>query len=157
VDSLATPGNNYKTDQIDADIPAGDRDVVTTVVLVVTRFGLRNPVLLLATYLDYRRAVRQAMTAQGLLRSAFVIESLTSCYSLSIWDSRESIPRFGTIAEEHVNAARRVMGRVKKETGRGPEVWSTKWLLTTVSNNLKWDDFDLASLLEPRWVRGQET
>jgi hypothetical protein len=153
VDSLGTPGTKFTLDPIGRDIPAGDREVATTVVLVITRFGLRNPVLLLATYLDYRRALRQAKSAPGLLRSAFLVESLTSCYSLSIWDSRESIPRFGTIADEHVKAARRVLGRVKKNAGRGPEVWSTKWLLTTVSNNLRWDNFDLANLVGPRYTR----
>lgn len=145
-----TAGANYPAEQIDRIRRPGDREVVTTIVLVVTRFGLRNPVFLLATYLDYRRAVRQAAAARGLLKSAFVIESPTSCYSLSIWDSRESIPRFGTIADQHVSAARRVMGRVKRDSERGPEVWSTKWLLTTVSNNLKWDDFDLSSLMGHR-------
>ncbi|HET7091413.1 MAG TPA: hypothetical protein VFL17_22505, partial [Anaerolineae bacterium] len=101
------------------------------------------------TYLDYRRVVRQAAQTQtpGLLRAAFLIEDPTTCYSLSIWTSWDAIPRFGTNVPRHVEAANRVFGRVCFSKDRGPEIWSTKWRLTSVSNNLNWEDFDLRALI----------
>lgn len=123
----------------------GHHPVDTPVVCVITRFGLRSPLSLLPTYLDYRRVVRQAKATRspGLLRSLFVIESLRTCYSISIWENYEAIPRFGTNVPFHVTAARRIFGRVTFRHTRGPEVWSTKWRLDSVSNNLNWEDFDL--------------
>ncbi|MGH2559555.1 MAG: hypothetical protein ACRDJH_10855, partial [Thermomicrobiales bacterium] len=47
----------------------------------------------------------------------------------------------------HVEAARRAFGRMVFRKGRGPELWSTKWRLASVSNNLNWADFDLRRLI----------
>lgn len=127
----------------------GDHPVDVPITCVITRFGLRSARYLLPTYLDYRRVVREVLQVQtpGLLRSAFLIENPTTCYSVSIWDSRTAIPIFGTRVPYHVSAARRVFGRVRFSKDRGPEVWSTKWRLATVSNNLNWDDLDLRTLI----------
>src|SRR5690606_32282356 len=102
---------------------------------------------LLPTYLDYRRIMKQAVRTPGLLRSAFLVENLTTCYSLSIWASRDAIPRFGTNVPYHVTAGNRVFGRLAFRQGRGPEIWSTTWRLNSVSHNLNWEEFDLRALL----------
>jgi len=127
----------------------GDHPVDAPIYCVITRFGLRSWRYLLPTYLDYRRVIRQARQTQtpGLLRSAFLVENPTTCYSLSVWDRPDAIPVFGTRVPNHVRAARRVFGRVPLTQGRLPEIWATKWRLASVSNNLNWDDFDLRALL----------
>lgn len=71
-----------------------------------------------------------------------------TCYSLSIWESQDAIPGFGTNVPFHVTAARRMLGRLAVDSDQRPELWSTKWRLMSVSNNLSWDGFDLRSLLE---------
>lgn len=127
----------------------GDHAVDVPIICVITRFGLRSPLYLLPAYLDYRRVVRQTTQTQmpGLLRTAFLIENLTTCYSLSIWASWEGIPFFGSTVPAHVEAARRVFGRVSFTPERGPEIWSAKFRLVSVSNNLNWGDFDLRGLI----------
>jgi hypothetical protein len=127
----------------------GDHPVDVPISCVITRFGLRSARSLLPTYLDYRNTVREAeqTNTPGLLRSAFLIENPTTCYSVSIWASRNDIPAFGTNVPSHVSAARKVFGRVFLSKYGGPEIWSTKWRLTSVSNNLNWADFDLRTLI----------
>ncbi|MGH2558839.1 MAG: hypothetical protein ACRDJH_07225, partial [Thermomicrobiales bacterium] len=73
-------------DDLHLDEP-GDHLVDAPLICVITRFGLRSPIHLLLSYLDYRRVVKEAARGQtpGLLRSAFLIENLTTCYSVSIW------------------------------------------------------------------------
>ena len=128
---------------------AGDHAVDVPILCVLTRFALRSPLYLLPTYLDYRRVVRQARATQtpGLLRASFLVENLTTCYSLSLWSGHEAIAHFGTNVPYHVSAARRVFGRLSFAEGRGPELWSTKLRLASVSNNLNWEDFDLRTLI----------
>jgi hypothetical protein len=127
----------------------GDHAVNAPIVCVITRFGLRSMRYLLPTYFDYRHVVADIKTTQTpcLLRSAFLIENPTTCYSLSLWAGWSAIPRFGTNVPYHVNAARRAFERVSYQEDRGPEVWSTKWRLMSVSNNLNWGDFDLRELI----------
>lgn len=127
----------------------GDHSVNVPIVCVITRFGLRSVRHLLPTYLDYRRVLKQVRATQtpGLLRAAFLIENPTTCYSLSLWASWEAIPQFGTNVPYHVTAARKVFGRVSFTKNSGPEIWSTKLRLNTVSNNLNWGDFDLRGLI----------
>jgi len=127
----------------------GDHPVDAPIICVLTRFGLRSARYLLPTCLDYRRVVREAARVQtpGLLRSAFLIENLTTCYSLSIWNRSAAIPIFGTRVPYHVSAARRVFGRVRFGQDRGPEIWSAKWQLASVSNNLNWAELDLRTLI----------
>lgn len=127
----------------------GDHPVDVPIICVVTRFGLRSVRYLLPTYLDYRRVLKQAKTVQtpGLLQAAFLIENPTTCYSLSIWASWEAIPHFGTNVSHHVEAARKIFGRVPFDPEKGPEIWSTKFQLSSVSNNLNWQDFDMRQLI----------
>jgi len=42
----------------------------------------------------------------------------------------------------HVDVANKVFGRLSKDPEFGPELWSTKWRLVSVSNNLNWSDFN---------------
>lgn len=125
----------------------GDNSVDVPIVCVLTRFGLRHPFYLLPTYIDYHRTLKHSHRIPGLLRSAFLIENLTICYSLSIWSRWDDIPHFGTHVPYHVDVARRVFGRVFMSKHGGPEIWSTKWRLTTISNNLNWSEFDLRSVI----------
>jgi hypothetical protein len=89
----------------------------------------------------------KATQTSGLLRAAFLIENLKTCYSLSIWASYDAIPQFGTNVLYHVVAGNKIFGRLAKNQDGGPEIWSTKWRLTSVSNNLNWADFDLRQLI----------
>lgn len=134
----------------------GDHPVDAPILCVLTRFGLRSPIFLLPTYLDYRRTLKKARGTPGLLRAAFLIENPTTCYSLSIWSKWDDIPVFGTNVPIHVDAARRVFGRLLMSNHGGPELWSTKWRLSTVSNNLNWEEFDLraAVLSMSDWREG---
>lgn len=127
----------------------GDHAVNVPILCVITRFGLRSMQYLLPMYHDYHRVVADIRATQtpGLLRSAFLIENPTTCYSLSLWTGWSDIPRFGTDVPYHVTAARRAFGKVSFQKDRGPEVWSTKWRLMSVSNNLNWGDFNLRELI----------
>ncbi len=122
-------------------------DLNSTVLCVLTRFGLKRRRDLLPTYIGYRNVIRKAVRSHGLLQSAFLIENLRTCYSLSIWAEGAAIPWFGTAVAEHTTEARKVFGRLSFEPGRGPELWSTKWRLQSVSNNLNWGHFDLRSVI----------
>jgi hypothetical protein len=128
----------------------GDHPVDVPIVCVITRFGLRGARHLLPTRLDYRGVLEEAhrTATPGLLRAAFLVESSKACYSLSLWNEPDAIPRFGSNVPSHVDAARRVLGRLAFEPDRGPELWSTKWQLVSVSNNLNWGDFDLRGTIE---------
>lgn len=127
----------------------GDHPVDVPIICVITRFGLRSARYLLPTYLDYLRVVREAKKTQtpGLLRAAFLIENLKTCYSLSIWASYDAIPRFGTNVLYHVVAGNKIFGRLAKRDDGYPELWSNKWQLTSVSHNLNWENFDLRGLI----------
>ena len=127
----------------------GDHPVDVPIICAMTRFGLRSARHLVPTYLDYRQVVRGAQTSEtpGLLRSVFLVENPTTCFSVSLWSHLDAISYFGTNVPFHVDAARRIFGRLAFDESRGVELWSTKWRLVSVSNNLKWDDFDLRSML----------
>jgi hypothetical protein len=122
----------------------GDRDVDSTVVCVLTRFALRRPWHLVQTYVAYRWLMKhmRRKAPEGLLRACFLVENATTCYSLSLWADEAAIPHFGTAVGEHVDVANGVFGRLRFVRG-GPELWSTKWRLFRVSNNLRWDGLDV--------------
>lgn len=137
-------GRNFSESQVGSRLDRpGDHPVAVPIVCVITRFGLRSAHFLLPTYLDYWRVVREAAHTPGLLRSALLVENPTTVYSLSIWASSEAIPQFGTNVPYHVHAARSVFGRLPKNQSGRPEIWSTKWRLDSVSNNLAWAGFNL--------------
>lgn len=122
----------------------GDRDIDSTVVCVLTRFALRRPWHLIQTFVAYRWLMRHVRrnAPDGLLRACFLVENPTTCYSLSLWADEAAIPHFGTAVDEHVDVANGVFGRLRFVHG-GPELWSTKWRLSRVSNNLRWDGLDI--------------
>lgn len=127
----------------------GSHSVDAPIVAVITRFGLRGRRELRATYRDYERVVSEVerTRTQGLLRSAFLVERPAACFSFSIWADADAIPVFGTNVRAHVEAGNRVFRRLAFDPERGPELWSTKWRLQAVSNNLNWEDFDLRTIL----------
>lgn len=126
---------------------AGDYPVDLPVVCVLTRFRVRSPLHVLLSYLDYRRVARDAAPTPGLLRTAFLVEDPRTWYSLSIWRDRDCIPEFGTRVLSHVLAAHRVFGRFSMDERHRPELWSAKWRIESVSNNLSWGAFDLRAMI----------
>lgn len=124
----------------------GDHSVEAPVFCVLTRFGLRSARYLAPTYREFRGLMRAAANTEvpGLLRAAFLIENPTTCYSLSLWSQE---PIFSARVEQHIDAARNVFGRLSYDSEAGPELWSTRWRLVSVTNNLRWDGFDLRSVL----------
>lgn len=127
----------------------GDHPVNVPILCVITRFGLRSPLHLLPTYRDYCRVLSEAAAVKtsGLLRSAFLVENPTTCYSVSLWSSQEAIPHFGTNVRYHVTAGNSIFNRLSFREGRGPELWSTKWRLASISHNLNWEEFDLRGII----------
>jgi hypothetical protein len=125
----------------------GDHPVDSDVICVVTRFELRRFWHLWAVRRQYGLVARAAAHAPGLLKTVFVVENLHSCFTISFWADFASIPLFGTNVPQHVRAARGIFRRLRFDPDRGPEIWSTKWRLRSVSNNLRWGSFDPHSLL----------
>lgn len=124
----------------------GDQTLDVPITCSITRFGLRKKRFLASSYFEYRRVERAAAQCQpdGLLRSAFLVENPTAWYSFSIW---RDAPRFSAQVPVHVDAARKIFSRLAFDPARGPELWSTKWRLVSVTNNLNWDDFDLRQVI----------
>lgn len=130
----------------------GAHRVDVPITCVITRFGLHRARYLPRSYADYRRVVQEAQSVQtpGLLQSAFLVESPRAFYNLSLWEDEAAIPHFGTNVTAHVHAGNRIIGKVAFAEGRGPEIWSTKWRLVSVSSNLNWGDLDLRSRILDR-------
>jgi hypothetical protein len=137
----------------------GEHQVDVPIVCVITRFGLRNRRHVRPMLHDYRKVVQQVEAAQipGFLKSAFLVEDATTFYTISLWRDMNAIPVFGTRVPIHVEMARKLFGRVSYERDGQPEVWSTKWQLVAVSNNLNWDDFDLRREVVEHCVGRAET
>lgn len=124
----------------------GDHAVDVPIMCSITRFGLRSARSLLPSYLAYRRVVQsaEASPAIGLLRSAFLVENPRTWFSFSVWSG---YPEFSAHVPAHVDAARGIFERLSIEPDRGPALWSTKWRLVSVTNNLNWDEFDLRRVI----------
>lgn len=124
----------------------GDHPIDTSIMCAITRFGLRSPRFLPRAYREYQRVVRasQQSDVPRLLRSAFLVENPSTWYSFSIWDGS---PEFSAAVPAHVEAARRSFSWLAMDPEEGPELWSTKWQLKSVTNNLSWDGFDLRPVL----------
>jgi hypothetical protein len=124
----------------------GEHPVDVPVICQFTRFGLRSPRHLAQTYADHRRMVRDVQQADvpGLLHSAFLVENPRTCYTVSFWSQP---PHFSALIPRHIEVAGRVFGHVALDSEGKPEVWSTKWRLASVTNNLSWDGFDLRSAI----------
>lgn len=129
----------------------GEHLVDSSITCVMTRFGLRSPRFLLSSYREYQRVVRAAQRSHVplLLRNAFLVENPTTWYSFSLW---RDYPTFSAEVTAHVEAARSGFGWLRIDPELGPELWSTKWRLTSVTNNLFWEGFDLRAILadDPR-------
>lgn len=132
----------------DQGLNAGDNPVASEVVCVITRFRLRSLFSAFRTMRDYSRVQKKARSSAGLLHSALLFEGPRTMYTISLWEGLDAIPRFGFDIPEHVPAVRRVFSRARYRSGFGPEIWSTKWNLMSVSNNLRWEGFDLLSALD---------
>jgi hypothetical protein len=124
-----------------------DQSLESEVTCVLTRFVVRRPWDFVATYRDFRRVMEQAKRVDGLLQSVFLIESPNAFLTLSIWRNERAIAHFGTVATAHVHAGNEVFHRLRYTQGRGPELWSTHWRLTEVSNNANWGDLSLTPLV----------
>jgi hypothetical protein len=109
---------------------------------------LHRPIDLVRAYLHFRRTLRQTKRVPGFIGAAFALEDPWTCYTISFWRDPAAIARFGTSAPDHLRAARDLIGRLRFQPDRGPELWSTKWLLWSVSSNLNWATVDLRSCLE---------
>lgn len=116
-------------------------------ICVITRFGLRHPLLLIPTYLDYRRTVRSARKLRGFLRATFVIEPPRTCYSVSYWTSASAGSQMWSDVPYHVHASRRIFPRLRQTESGRVELWSTRWRLDALSQNLDWPGFDLEALI----------
>jgi hypothetical protein len=124
----------------------GEHLVDAPITCAMTRFRLRSSRYLAASYRDYRNIIRSVddPASLGLLRSAFLVENPSTWYSYSVWDGT---PELSAHVRAHIDAANRVLGRLAMHPDRGVELWSTKWRLTSVSNNLHWGDFDMRRLI----------
>jgi hypothetical protein len=135
---------------------AGYTPLVSEVTCVVTRFELRSAWSLPWMWLSFRRVRAGARGISGLLRSAFLVESPRVCFIFSIWSGDAAVLEFGTHVHAHVHAARHTFRRTFNPARRRAEVWSTQWRLGAVSNNLSWQDFDLATVLDEAGRRAVE-
>lgn len=128
---------------------AAHEETDSRIVCVLTRFRVRRPWHLVQTYLAHRWLIGRVRRVgpPGLLKSVFLVENSTAFYSLSLWTDEAAIPMFGTAVQEHVSVAREIFGRLRISSGH-PEIWSTKWRLHEVSNNLNWEGFDLRAMLD---------
>lgn len=141
----------YTKSGTDAESPqeldGGRRSDPEGLICVLTRFRLRSPLWLIPTYLDYRRIARAARNTDGLIREAFLIENPVTCYSLSIWSGTAAIGRFGTEAQAHLDAARRMNRRARSAGAGKREIWSLRWRLEMASHNVNWRGTSFADLL----------
>lgn len=137
----AAPTESFRT------LRLGDNPVTGSITCVMTRFELSSPLFLLPMYLDYRHIVKDAKQVTGFLRAAFLVENVRTCYTISFWQDPAAIPEFGTKVTYHVDAARRVFGKLARDSSGRHQLWSTKWRLTSVSHNLSWRDFDLQGVI----------
>lgn len=131
----------------DREDGTGYRPVQATTSCVLTRFRLRSPMSLLRLYRAYRRVKQESRELSGLVVSAFLIEDLRTCYTLSIWRDASAILLFNSKVRSHVAAANRSFHEVEVDE-RGPQMWSAQFQLCAVSpHNLRWDG--IGSIAEP--------
>lgn len=120
----------------------------STILCVLTRFGLQSALALPGFALAFRRIHRDArQKIPGFIQSAFLIQSPRVCYSLSIWANEEAIGQFGACVQSHVTAANRFLKHVFRKDVNRLELWSVHWRLKRVSNNLNWRDMDWRTII----------
>jgi hypothetical protein len=129
---------------------AGYERVDTSVACVITRFQLRSVLDLFRLFHMYRRVRRDArQRCSGLLHAAFLVEGLRTIYSLTLWRDEAAIVQFGTVVDSHIRVAGHgLRATFRPDVGR-PEIWSTQWKLSAVSENLNWEGVDVRPLVTP--------
>lgn len=114
---------------------------------MLTRFRLRSVVALVRFLVHYRRIKKQAEKVDGLITSAFLIENLTTCYTLSIWkQAHQSIPEFNVLVTDHIHAANASFDDLVVQSGK-PLLWSAQFRLSAISpHNFRWEGTDFSDL-----------
>ncbi len=120
----------------------GYRTVESTACCVLTRFHVRSFWSLVRFYVWFRQIRRDARDESGLLKAVLLFENFRTCYSLSLWRNEAAILRFNSRISAHVKAANAAIGGLEFFQGKR-ELWSALFLLSAVSNNLCWRDFDI--------------
>lgn len=125
----------------------GTQDLDTDLCCVLTRFQFRNTRHMLVMRRRFRQVAADAQQRDvpGLRQSVLLFEGPRACFSLSIWDGP---PLFSANVPSHIDAANSVFGSLGFDEA-GPHLWSTSWQLSSVSSNLNWPGFDLASASTP--------
>jgi hypothetical protein len=119
----------------------------STILCVLTRFGLQSALALPRFALAFRRIHRDARQIPGFIQATFLIESPRVCYSVSIWADEQAIGQFGACVQSHVTAANRFLKHVFRKDVNRLELWSVHWRLKRVSNNLNWRDMDWRTII----------
>jgi hypothetical protein len=119
----------------------------TDLCCVLTRFQFRSTPHLLSMRRRYRRVAADAerLEVPGLRQSVLLLESPTACFSLSIWDG---LPLLSANVPSHIHAANSIFGSLAHDDA-GPQLWSTTWRLTSMSNNRNWPGCDLSDAITP--------
>ena len=133
-DKHESMGTNYTV--VDSDVSC-----------MLTRFKLRTPIALIRFFIHYRRVKRQADKIDGLIASVFLVEDLTTCYTMSFWKKAyRAIPKFNVRAPDHIHAANSSFEDLKLQDGK-PVLWSAQFRLSAVSpNNFRWDGVEFGKL-----------
>lgn len=129
-------------------VATGERLVETPIVCAFTRFHMTSPLHLPVSFREYRRVLARASSRDesGLLHADFLFSGPRTWFSFSVWRDYDAIPEFNSRTPEHAVAAGRAFARAARIDG-APQIWSTKWRLLSVTNNLEWEGFDLAGAL----------
>ncbi|TMC03318.1 MAG: hypothetical protein E6J41_27870 [Chloroflexi bacterium] len=127
---------------------AGYERVGSEVTCVITRFQLRSVWDLLRLHRLYRQVRRDArQRCSGLLHAGFLVEGPRTFYSFTLWRDDAAILEFGTVVQSHIRIAGRGLRATFRADVERPEIWSTQWKLTAVSENLNWEEVDVRSLV----------
>ena len=130
---------------------AGYESVDSRVTCVITRFELRSVLDLFRLFRLYRRVRRDArQRCPGLLHAAFLVEGLHTIYSFTLWADDRAIVQFGTVVGSHIRVAGHGLRATFRPDVERPEIWSTQWRLSAVSQNLNWEGVDVRPLVTPR-------
>jgi hypothetical protein len=121
----------------------GYKLVETATSCVLTRFRVRSIWSVLQLYRSYRRVRAEAVGADGLITSLFLMEGPRTCYTLSLWRDERAILEFNSRTHAHIVAANRSFRQVKIDS-TGPLIWSAQFRLSAVSpHNLRWEGVDV--------------